>query len=69
MDRNTEKRDVDLFLWRDERGELYARIGGGGKSGWVGEVETTCDGGLGVAQERWRWRSSARRVDISVSRM
>lgn len=27
------------------------------------------DGGFGVAQERWRWRSRARRVDMSVSRM
>lgn len=25
--------------------------------------------GLGVAQERWRWRRSARRVDMRVSRM
>lgn len=54
MDRNTEKRDVVLLFRRDERGELYARVGGGGKSGWQGEVETAWDEGLGVAQERWR---------------
>ena len=69
VDRNAEKRDVDLLFRRDGRGESWwARVGGGGKRGWGGEVETGWDG-LGVAQERWRWRRSVSRDDMSVSRM
>ena len=63
-----EKRDGDLFVLREERGVLDAWVGGGGKRGGWGEVEMGGDGD-GVAQERWRWRSNARRVDIRVSRM
>ena len=71
VERKTEKRDVDLLFRREERGEVCARVGGGGKSGWWGEDEEEEAGwdGLGVAQERCRWRSSARRVDMRVSRM
>lgn len=39
MDLKTEKRDVDLLFRRDGRDELYARVGGGGKSGVSGDVE------------------------------
>lgn len=65
VERKTEKWEVDSFFLR-ERGELEAWVGGGGKRGWV---ESGGEGVGVVAQERWRWRRRARRVDMSVSRM
>ena len=67
VDRKAERREFDRLRRREERESMCASVGGGGNMGVTG-AETTWETD-GMAQERWRWRSSVSRVVINVSIM